>query len=168
MKSNSVKKTALLGLLFAAALVLSYLESLLPPIPGLPPGIKLGLSNVVTMYCLFFMGTPSALCLALLKSSFVLLTRGVTAGLLSGAGGLLSVAVMALIIRLAGKDKYTLAALFGAVFHNVGQLLMSVFLLYSTAMLLYSPVLVVSGIIMGCITGAILRAVIPAMSKIKL
>ena len=54
-----------MGLLFAVAVVLSYIEGMVT-IPGLPPGIKLGLSNIVTMYCVFFLGVPSAYTLAIL------------------------------------------------------------------------------------------------------
>ena len=41
---------ALIGLLGALALVLGILENLLPPLPGMPPGAKAGLSNLVTMF----------------------------------------------------------------------------------------------------------------------
>ncbi|MEG1017881.1 MAG: Gx transporter family protein, partial [Oscillospiraceae bacterium] len=46
----------MMGMLFALAIALSYLENMLPPIAGAVPGIKLGLSNIVTMYCLFIEG----------------------------------------------------------------------------------------------------------------
>ena len=90
-----------LALLFAAAMALSWLEGLLPAFVPVP-GIKLGLSNVVTMYTLFFVGWPSAVVLAVLKGGFEMLTRGLTAGLLSAAGGLLSVLDRA----LADEEEY--------------------------------------------------------------
>ena len=88
-----------MGLLFAVAVVLSYIEGMVT-IPGLPPGIKLGLSNIVTMYCVFFLGVPSAYTLAILKALSVLLMRGPTGALLSLLGGLVSVTVMLLLLRL--------------------------------------------------------------------
>lgn len=75
-------RPALLGLLFALSIVLNLVEagfSGLVPIPG----IKLGLSNVVTMYCLFCMGKREAFLLAGLKAFFVLLTRGLVGACLS-------------------------------------------------------------------------------------
>ena len=81
-------RPALLGLLFALSVVLNLVEagfSGLVPIPG----IKLGLSNVVTMYCLFCMGKREAFLLAGLKAFFVLLTRGLVGACLSLSGGLL-------------------------------------------------------------------------------
>ena len=85
MKPHRLTLTALF---LAMALVLSYVENLLPALPFLPPGVKLGLSHVVIMYCLFFVGAPSAFWIALLKSLFVLLTRGMIAALLSLSGGI--------------------------------------------------------------------------------
>lgn len=54
-RSARVRQTVLMGLMFALAMVLSYVESMIT-VPGLPPGVKLGLSNIVTMYCVFFLG----------------------------------------------------------------------------------------------------------------
>ena len=57
-RDHDPKKTheiALSGLLFALAMALSFLEGTLV-IPGLAPGMKLGLANIVVMYALFFMG----------------------------------------------------------------------------------------------------------------
>jgi heptaprenyl diphosphate synthase len=72
--------------IFALTLVLNLVENMIPPITGLPPGVKLGLSNIVVMYCLFNVNKTTAFSIASLKSVFVLITRGATAGLLSFAG----------------------------------------------------------------------------------
>ena len=95
-RNHDPKKTheiALSGLLFALAMALSFLEGTLV-IPGLAPGMKLGLANIVVMYALFFMGARQALYLDLLKALFVFLVSGWTAGFLSLCGGLLSLLVM--------------------------------------------------------------------------
>ena len=70
---RSYEKTryiALSGLLFALAMALSFIEGSLV-IPGLLPGMKLGLANIVVMYALFFMGIKQALVLDVLKALFV-------------------------------------------------------------------------------------------------
>ena len=74
-QNHDPKKTheiALSGLLFALAMALSFIEGTLV-IPGLAPGMKLGLANIVVMYALFFMGARQALYLDLLKALFVFL-----------------------------------------------------------------------------------------------
>lgn len=74
LRNEKTRRVALMGLLFALSVVLSFLEGTLTPLLGLPPGVKLGLANVVVMYALFFLGRGSAFTLVLLKSFFVLLT----------------------------------------------------------------------------------------------
>lgn len=154
-----------MGLLFAVAIVLSYLESLIPPIASLPAGIKLGLSNIATMYCLVYVGAAPALLLALLKGGFAFLLRGGVAGLLSVCGGLFSVAVMALENKLIKSASYALISVSGAVSHNLAQLACASLVLYSGGVWLYAPILVISGVVMGLITGLLLKLTFPAISR---
>ena len=112
-----------MGLLFALSVVLSFLEGTLTPLLGLPPGVKLGLANVVVMYALFFLGRGSAFTLVLLKSFFVLLTRGAMAGALSLGGGLLSLGVMAVLCLFRSRPSVFILSVCGAITHNFGQLL---------------------------------------------
>ena len=98
---NAMKNTRYLttmGLLLALACGISFLETLLP-LP-LPLGVKPGLSSIVVMYVLLFLDAPSAWLLTALKSGFVFLTRGVTAGIMSLSGGIVSLCVMLLLLRL--------------------------------------------------------------------
>ena len=90
---QKTRRIALSGLLFALAMALSFIEGTLV-IPGLLPGMKLGLANIVVMYALFFMGPKQALVLDVLKALFVFLVSGFTAGFLSLCGGLFCPAVM--------------------------------------------------------------------------
>ena len=162
MASDKTKRLALLGVMLSAAVALSYLE-ILVPLPTPVPGIKLGLSNTVTMYCVFFMGPASAFVIAALKSLFVLFTRGVTAGLLSAAGGALSIAAMLLARRCGASASMT--SVTGAVAHNIGQLALASLMLGSDFALWYAPVLILSGMVMGLITGAVMRLLMPALRR---
>ena len=85
-------------MLFALAVVMMFIEGMIPPIPSLPPGVKLGLSNIVVMYCLFYFGKKPAFLLLLLKSFFAFLTRGALAFLMSFCGGFFSIFVMILLL----------------------------------------------------------------------
>ena len=156
-----------IALLFALAMVLSFVEGMIVPLFALPPGVKLGLSNIVVMYCMAYMGFGSAAQLTLLKGFFAFLTRGATAGFLATMGGMFSITVMFILSALL-KDKinyYTLSV-FGSLFHNIGQLT-GVSLIFGTAFALgYFPVLAVSAVIMGLVTGATLTVVLPALKKI--
>lgn len=162
MQSAKTRKLTLIGLLFALAIALSYLESLIP-MPGIP-GIKLGLSNIVTMFCVFSMGGVASIVLVLLKAGFALLTRGVTAATLSAAGGLCAVLIMVLLYKLhISKGMVSVA---GAVTHNLGQLAMATFLLGTPVALYYLPILVISGIAMGIITAVILKYLLPVLQRL--
>ena len=149
--------------MFALAIALAYLESLIPSF-GVP-GIKLGLSNTIVMYCLFFIGPIPALIIAVLKAVFVFFTRGVIAGILSASGGICSVGMMILLSRLkASKGAVSVA---GAVTHNAAQLIASWVIMSSTVVFYYMPVLMLSGVVMGMITAVVLKLVFPALARIN-
>ena len=154
-----------MGMLLCLAIVLSFVEGMIPPLPALPPGVKLGLSNIVVIYCLFFLDGKSACCVAVLKSLFVLLTRGISAGFLSIFGGLLSLAVMLIAIR-SKKLSYLILSIFGAVSHNIGQIIAASILFKSATVFYYLPVLIVSGVLMGTLTAALMKALLPALKRI--
>lgn len=161
-----VHSVALGGMLFALAIVLSIAESMISPLFGLPPGVKLGLANIVVMYALFFLGARQALVLVVLKSLFAFLTRGLSAAALSIAGGLLSLGIMLLLLWLSRRQaSYLMLSIAGAVCHNIGQLLMAAVWLSTALSLAYAPILLVSGIVMGAITSLSLRALLPALEK---
>ena len=168
INSLKIKRMVLTGLLFAVVLVLSVVENQLQ-IPVPVPGVKLGLSNIVVMYSLFFVEKKEALLLAVLKSLFVFLTRGAVASLLSLCGGLLSVLAMIVFLFIfKEKISYLMISILGAVFHNVGQMI-AVSILYTNMFLwAYSPVLLISGIVAGAATSTLLKVTLPALKKIGL
>lgn len=154
--------TALMGLLFALSLVLSFIESAfsgLIPIPGIKPG----LSNIVVMYCLFFLGKRQAYILAGLKAFFVFLTRGPVGAAMSLAGGLASVTVMLLLSK--GERSRLFVSVCGGLSHNMGQLAAASLLLGSSAVFYYFPVLAVAGVGMGVFTGITMRLLAPYLKK---
>lgn len=163
------QKLTLLAMLFAMALILSYVESTIPPVTGLIPGIKLGLSNIVVMYAVFCLGSGYALTIALLKSTFVLMMRGLIAAALSLSGGLCSVVVMVLLLLLfKERISYIAVSICGSVSHNMVQLCLAVFITGTKMTVLYLPILLVSGIFMGIVTGTTLKVVMPYLEKLKL
>lgn len=164
MKSK-IRTITFLGLLFAVAIVLSYIESLIPAIIPIP-GIKIGLSNIATMYCLFYMGKGYAACLAALKSVFVFMTRGAIASILSFSGGMISLLVMILVYRYF-KGSYLFTSILGGVFHNVGQIAAASILLSTIELFYYLPVLIITGIIVGYLTGKFLQIILPAIQRVS-
>ena len=163
---QKTRHIALSGLLFALAMALSFIEGTLV-IPGLLPGMKLGLANIVVMYALFFMGARQALVLDVLKALFVFLVSGFTAGFLSLCGGLLSLAVMwVLYYLLPVRPTWFILSVCGALAHNIGQLLGASAILSTAVSLYYAPIMLVLGLVMGMLTSVTLRAMLPALGRL--
>lgn len=156
-----------LSLMLTLMIVLSALEHMLPPLPLLPPSVKLGLANIVTMYCVFFVKKTEAIGLNVLKSFFVFLTRGPMAGLLSFCGGMMSIGIIILlVIAFKSKISYITLSISGAVAHNLGQLAAVSFILDVSYLYYYLPVLLVSGVLMGIITGTVLKVIMPVFGNV--
>ena len=160
------KKLTLLSLLSALALVLSFMENmLLPDIPFLPVGAKPGLSNIVTMFTASFYGFSGAFYITLVKGLFALITRGITAAVMSFCGGVLSTAVMCLMIKKECKSlSYIGIGVLSASAHNMGQLFAACFITGTASILSYGKYLLLFGLVTGFVTGTVLEAVLP---KIK-
>jgi heptaprenyl diphosphate synthase len=160
-------KVAFLSFMLVLMFVLSTLEFLFVPL--LPPYVKPGLANIVVMYCVFCVGRVQAVTLNVLKSFFVFVTRGPVAGLLSLCGGLLSIAVIIILVSVLREKKasYFAVSAAGACAHNLGQLAAAAWLLSMPYIFYYLPVLIMSGIAMGLLTGVLLRVVMPIMAKLS-
>lgn len=166
---RNTKSMVLTGLLFATAIVLTIVENTFPPIMVGVPGVKLGLSNIAIMYALFFLKKRQAYSVAILKGIFVFLTRGFAAGVLSLTGGILSLIVMTILMAIfKEKISYLVISIFGAVLHNIGQLL-AISLLFTTIYIwAYLPVLVITGVLAGIATSTLLKFILPAFNKLGL
>ena len=148
---KKTKRLVLLAMLTAVAMILSYVESLLPSV-GIP-GVKMGLANIAVIFALFRFGWKEAAALSLVRVVLVSLLFGsVGAMLYSLAGAVLSLAVMALLRRI---DRFSTVGISvaGGVAHNAGQILMAMLILQTKQLLGYLPVLAVAGIPGGVLTG---------------
>ena len=106
--------------------------------------------------------------LALVKAGFAFVTRGVTAGLMSLCGGLLSAAAMYFLLKYAGKRLGLIGiSVISSLCHNAGQLAAAAFLTGTADIIYYAPMLAVFGVATGAVTGMIFKAVIPALEKQK-
>lgn len=166
-KKINIKRIALLGLLFALAVVLSVLENLIPiPIPV--PGIRLGLSNIVIMFALFNLNKRDALTLALMKSTFVLTTRGPIAAIMSLSGGLCALTIMILVVLIfKNRSTYLSVSVAGAVFHNIGQIT-AASVIMQTFLWPYLPLLLISGLVTGIATSILLKLTSSAFKRLHL
>lgn len=166
MRNKKVQQVALSGLLTSLMLVFGFIERQFPlPVPV--PGIKLGLANSVLLYALYMLGIRQTIVLMLLKSLMSwLIYMNLSAMLYSFAGGVLSVAAMILVSRMKGVSLIGVSAL-GAVFFNVGQILVAVLMLNTPQLLVtYLPILMISGVVTGVLTGIVAQMVMKHLKTI--
>lgn len=166
--NNKTKKIAILGVITSIALVLSYLESILPPIYAAIPGIKVGLPNIVIIFILYKYGLKEAVTVSALRVFIVALLFGNVMTLAySLAGAMLSIFAMALLKKL---DKFSEVgvSIVGGVAHNLGQILVAVALLNSTLIGYYMIVLTITGTLAGVFVGLAGSLLIKRMNHIKL
>lgn len=150
----SSRRLARYALLTALAMALSWLESLVPLAGAVPPGVKLGLTNLVVIFALYRMSLRDAAVISLIRVVLVAFTFGNSYSFAySLAGATLSLAVMALLKR---SRKFSLlgVSVAGGVSHNIAQVLVAMAVMETARLAWYLPVLLVSGIAAGVCVGA--------------
>ena len=135
-------------------MALSWLESLVPLAGTVPPGVKLGLTNLVVIFALYRMSLRDAAVISLIRVVLVAFTFGNSYSFAySLAGATLSLAVMALLKR-SGKFSLLGVSVAGGVSHNIAQVLVAMAVMETSRLAWYLPVLLVSGIAAGVCVGA--------------
>ena len=148
------RRMARYALLTALAMVLSWLESMVP-VSAAAPGIKLGLTNLVVIFALYRMGLRAAAAVSLARVGLVSMTFGNAYSFAySLAGAALSLAVMALL-RRTGRFSILGVSVAGGVSHNIAQILVAVTALGTGRLAWYLPALLVSGVAAGVAIGAV-------------
>ena len=151
--------TTTCALLSALALIVSYIEFLLPLNVGLP-GIKLGLANIVVVLALYYLGPQYALLINLIRIALsALLFGSLFSGLYALAGGLVSLAVMVLL-KKTGLFSITAVSMAGGAFHNLAQLIVAALVASTSDVFLYLPVLFIAGIATGIFNGIVCTLVL--------
>ena len=146
------KRITVMAMCIALAMILSYVESLIPS-PGIP-GVKLGLANLVVIFALYRLGWKEAVGISLLRVFLVSLLFGHVASLAySASGAALSLVGMILLIR-TDKLSCVSVSVIGGVLHNIGQILMA-WALMGANVVWYLPVLILSGTVAGVAIGIV-------------
>ena len=157
------KKVALYGATVALAMVLSYIDSLIP-VSVAVPGIKLGLANIAVVFALYKLGYGGGFAVSAVRVLLVSVTFGNAAGLIfSASGAVLSFVIMSLMMR-TGKFGCTGVSVAGGVSHNAGQIAAAALVAKTPGLVFYLPALCVSGtvagICIGLVAGALVKRVV--------
>ena len=157
-------KSVYLGLLLALALILSYVETLIP-ISIAIPGIKIGMSNLTVIWCLYLLSFREAMLLSVSKAILSGLLFGNPVMILySLSGAVLSCLVMYILKRSNGFHVPVVSAV-GGVAHNIGQLLVAFLMMQTYGIVYYIPFLLLAGLLMGGVNGSISALVLPYLQN---
>ncbi|SHJ69624.1 Gx transporter family protein [Paramaledivibacter caminithermalis] len=164
---KDTKKIVMMGLFVSMALALHIFEKAIP-VPFITPGAKLGLSNIITLTVLMYLGFKDAFTVLVARIILGSIFGGGLSGFIySISGGLLSILVMALIKRL-GKENVSVIGISvaGAVFHNIGQLLAAAFIINNINIFTYLPILFIAAVGTGVFVGLVAKYLLASLDKI--
>lgn len=143
---------AFCGMFTAVAIIMGYIESFIV-VPGLLPGMKLGLANCVILFVLMRYGVGWAALVSIVRIIVVnSLFGNMTAVAFSLAGAALSILVMSLL-KKSGRFSMVGMSLAGGVAHNLGQVLVAMVIFENVGMFYYFPALIVTGVVAGIFVG---------------
>lgn len=159
-----MRKTAQLGLFLALALILSYVESLIPFSFGVP-GIKLGLPNLVVVLLLYRSGEKEAFLVNFLRvilSGFLFSNLYAILYALTGA-------VFSFCAMLAGRRARCFSpvgvSVLGGVFHNIGQIIVAMLVVETFYVGSIVPVLIFAGTVTGAVLGVLALELMPYLRE---
>ncbi len=161
------KKVAFLSMCIALSMILSYFESLIPPLNAVS-GVKVGLPNLVMVFMLYKVGAK--------ETAIVSIIRVILANLLFGspimmiyslAGAILSLIGMILLKKTKLFASVTVSVI-GGILHNVGQIAVACIVMDTVQIAYYLPVLLISGTIAGIVIGFVAGLILKRLEKYKL
>lgn len=158
------KRLTLCALLTAIALTIFVAEAQIPPIVPVP-GMRLGLANAVTVYAMFALGPGDTLMILLCRIFLGSLFAGGSTFFYSLAGGLLCYLAMLLLRKVLTEKQLWVCGAIGAIFHNIGQMGAAILIARTPQLILYLPVLLITGIAAGAFTGLAAQLLLERVGK---
>ena len=147
------RKLTLLALLSAIALTIFMVEAQIPsPVPL--PGVKLGLSNIVTVFTVFAIGGKEAAAVLCVRIFLGAAFAGNFSSILySAAGGALAILTTVALRRSLTDSQLWVASVAGAMAHAIGQMAMAIAVTGTPSIALYLPAMLACSVISGVFTG---------------
>jgi len=150
------QKTACLGLFSAVAIILGYVESLVPVFAGIP-GIKLGLANLGVLFILKKYSFREAALVSVVRILVIGFMFGNLFSILYSLA--LSMTVMTLMLK---NTSFSLigVSVAGGVSHNIGQLIIAMLIVQNASVFVYAPALLVAGVAAGVVIGGLTNEIL--------
>ena len=161
------KKIAFLGLSIALAMILSFVESQIPPLAAMP-GVKVGLPNLVMVFLLYRVGWKETVTVSIIRIFLTSLLFGNLQVLtFSIAGAVLSLAGM-IVLKKTNWFSCITVSIVGGLLHNIGQIVAACLWTQTAQVAFYLPVLLVSGTIAGTVIGLASGIIVKRSEKWRL
>lgn len=161
------KRVAFLSMCIALSMILSYFESLVPPLMAVP-GVKVGLPNLVMVFMLYKIGWKETAIVSILRVILVGILFGTPLSMIySLVGATLSLIGM-ILLKKTGLFAPVTVSVVGGILHNVGQIATACFVMDTAEIAYYLPVLLISGTAAGIIIGIVAALILKRLDKMKL
>lgn len=149
----NTKKLTTMALLSAVALTIFIVEAQIPALVPIP-GIKLGLSNIITVYAVWALGGKEAALILAVRIFLGAVFSGNFATIFySAGGGLLAILTTIGLKFVLKENQLWVAGCMGAIAHSIGQMIVAVWATGTPSLLIYLPVMVVCSVVTGIFTG---------------
>lgn len=164
----NTKRLTTMSLLTSMALIIFIIEANLPSLTPIP-GIKLGLSNIITVYAMFILGP--------LDTLLILFSRIILGSIFSGnmstllyslSGGMFCYVSMLIMRKFLTVKQIWICSVIGAISHNIGQITVAILITNTMSLIYYLPILMVSAIISGTFTGLCTQYLINRLNVLEL
>ena len=147
------RKLTTLSMLTAIALTIFMVEAQIPPLTPIP-GIKMGLSNIITVFIVFAMGPKDAAAVLFVRVFLGAVFAGNFSTIFySAAGGFCAILTTIGLRKILTKKQLWIAGVCGAIAHSIGQMAMAIALLETPGLIAYLPVMIIASIVSGTFTG---------------
>lgn len=159
------RKLTFMSMLLVLAIIIFTVESQLPPIAPIP-GIKLGLANVINLIAMYMLGRRESFIILVLRIVISSIFAGKFTGFMySISGGIMCFLFMSVMSLFIKENRMWVVSVFGAIGHNIGQIVIACFIMGTFQIIWYLPILMISGIITGTFTGIAAQTALKHMRK---
>ena len=148
-----IRKLTTMAMLCAVALIIFVVEAQIPALVPIP-GIKLGLSNIITVFAVFTLGSwEAAMILAVRIFLGAVFAGNFSTILYSAAGGALAILTTIGLKTLLKEAQLWVAGCLGAIAHSIGQMAMAIAITQTPGLAIYLPIMIGCSIVTGSFTG---------------
>lgn len=163
-KQLDTKRLVTLSALIAVAMILSYIESMIPAFVAVP-GVKVGLSNIATVFALYALGWPYAIIVSVIRVLLSALLFGNAVSLIYSLSGAALALLSMILLKKLDKLSSVGISVVGGVCHNIGQVIAACLVMETAAISLYVIPLTISGTIAGIVIGLVAGNLVERVKK---